>query len=155
MQTVASGMDKQWDPAAQHRELYLVTCDGIWKRIMWEKNVNIYIHTYIYTQTLKYTYDWIALLYSRNLRRWWQIYILTVVVVTWLTCMCQNLHNCSIKGFLYYVNYTLIKIYTYIYSKNSLKTILYLIIFKWFNIYLFIIFRFPIIFLFLFFFRFL
>ena len=30
MQTVAFGVDKQWDPAIQHRKLYLVTCDGIW-----------------------------------------------------------------------------------------------------------------------------
>ena len=28
MQTFASGVDKQWDPAVQHRELYLVTCNG-------------------------------------------------------------------------------------------------------------------------------
>ena len=28
MQTIAFGMDKQWDPAVWHRELCLVTCDG-------------------------------------------------------------------------------------------------------------------------------
>ena len=27
MQTIAFGVDKQWDPAVQHRELYLITCD--------------------------------------------------------------------------------------------------------------------------------
>ena len=37
MQTIAFGMDKQWDPAVWHRELYLVTCDGTWWRIIWEK----------------------------------------------------------------------------------------------------------------------
>ena len=37
MQTTAFGVDKQWDPAVEHRELYLVTCDGAWWRIMWEK----------------------------------------------------------------------------------------------------------------------
>ena len=28
MQTIVFGLDKQWDPAVQHRELYLVTCDA-------------------------------------------------------------------------------------------------------------------------------
>ena len=28
MQTIAFGMGKQWDPAVQHWELRLVTCDG-------------------------------------------------------------------------------------------------------------------------------
>ena len=28
MQTFAFGVDQQWDPAVQHRELYLVTYDG-------------------------------------------------------------------------------------------------------------------------------
>ena len=42
MQTIASGVDKQWDPAVQHWELYLVTCDGTWWTIMWETE-NIYV----------------------------------------------------------------------------------------------------------------
>ena len=29
------GVDKPWDPAVQHRELYLVICDGTWCRTMW------------------------------------------------------------------------------------------------------------------------
>ena len=37
MQTIAFGVDKQWNPALQHWELFLVTCDGAWYRIMWEK----------------------------------------------------------------------------------------------------------------------
>ena len=37
MQTIAFGVDKQWDPAEEHRELYLVTCDAISWRAMWEK----------------------------------------------------------------------------------------------------------------------
>ena len=37
MQTIAFGVDKQWDAAVWHRELYLVSSDGIWWRIMWEK----------------------------------------------------------------------------------------------------------------------
>ena len=37
MQTIAFGVDKQWDPAVLHRELYLITCDGTWWMIMWEK----------------------------------------------------------------------------------------------------------------------
>ena len=40
MQTMEFGVGKQWDPAIQHSELYLVTCDGKWWRIiMWEKNI--------------------------------------------------------------------------------------------------------------------
>ena len=39
MQTIAFGVDKQWDPAIKLRELYLVTCDGTWWRIMWEKKI--------------------------------------------------------------------------------------------------------------------
>ena len=31
------GVDKQWGPAVQHRELYPITCDGTWWKIMWEK----------------------------------------------------------------------------------------------------------------------
>ena len=30
MQTIALGMDKQWDPAVKHWELYLITDDGSW-----------------------------------------------------------------------------------------------------------------------------
>ena len=37
MQTIAFGMDEHWDPAVQRWELYLVTCDGTWWRIMGEK----------------------------------------------------------------------------------------------------------------------
>ena len=29
-ETIAFGMDKQWDPAVYHRELYLVTYDEAW-----------------------------------------------------------------------------------------------------------------------------
>ena len=41
MHTIAFGMDKQWDPAVQHRELYMVTYDGGYHG---EKNVYIYIY---------------------------------------------------------------------------------------------------------------
>ena len=52
MQTIAFGVDKQWDPAVQHWQLYVVTCDGAWWRIMWEKEcVCIYTYIYIYTYT--------------------------------------------------------------------------------------------------------
>ena len=37
MQITVFGMDKQRDPALQPWELYLVTCDGAWWRLMWEK----------------------------------------------------------------------------------------------------------------------
>ena len=43
----ALGVDKQWDPAVQHRELYLVTCDGTWWRIIWEKRIYIYIYDWV------------------------------------------------------------------------------------------------------------
>ena len=43
-QTIAFGVDKQWDCAVQHSELYLVTCAGTWWRIMWEKE---YIYMYM------------------------------------------------------------------------------------------------------------
>ena len=39
MQTIAFGVGKQWDPALKHRELCLVTYDGIWWSIMWEKRI--------------------------------------------------------------------------------------------------------------------
>ena len=51
MQTIAFGVDKQWDFAVEHRELYPVTCDGTWWRIMWEK---------------EYIYDWVPLLHNGN-----------------------------------------------------------------------------------------
>ena len=35
-------MDKQWGPAVEHRELYAITHDGAWRRIMWEDCV-IYV----------------------------------------------------------------------------------------------------------------
>ena len=47
MQTIAFGVDKQWDPAVQPRELYLVTY-GTWWRIMWEKNVCVYVCVCVY-----------------------------------------------------------------------------------------------------------
>ena len=37
MQTIAFGMGKQWDPDVKHWEIYLVTYDGAWWGIMWEK----------------------------------------------------------------------------------------------------------------------
>ena len=42
--TIAFGMNKQWDPAVEHWELYLVIYDGSWWKIMWEKE---YIYVYI------------------------------------------------------------------------------------------------------------
>ena len=41
------------DPAAEHRELYPVPCDGTGRR-------NVRKRMYVYT------YDWVTLLYSRN-----------------------------------------------------------------------------------------
>ena len=52
MQTIAFGVDKQWDFAVEHRELYPVTCDGTWWRIMWEKEYKymcVYTHTHTNT----------------------------------------------------------------------------------------------------------
>ena len=43
MQTIALGVGKQWDHAVKHKELYLVTCNGTWWRIIWEKG---YIYIY-------------------------------------------------------------------------------------------------------------
>ena len=37
MQTIAFGMDKQWDPAVYHWKLYLVTYDRAWWKIIWIK----------------------------------------------------------------------------------------------------------------------
>ena len=37
MPTIAFGMAKQWDPDEQPWELYLITFDGAWWRIMTEK----------------------------------------------------------------------------------------------------------------------
>ena len=59
MQTNAFGSGKQWEPAVEHRELYLVTCDGTLWRIMWEKNMYVYVHMCVVC-------GWIILLYSRN-----------------------------------------------------------------------------------------
>ena len=41
MQTIAFGVDKQWDSAVKHKELYLVICDGIWLRIMWKECIYV------------------------------------------------------------------------------------------------------------------
>ena len=46
MHTIAFGVDKQWDLAVYYRELYLVTHDGTWWKIMWEKE-----HTHTHTHT--------------------------------------------------------------------------------------------------------
>ena len=43
MQTVAFGVDKQWNPAVEHRELYPVICDRTWWIIMWEEVCNIWL----------------------------------------------------------------------------------------------------------------
>ena len=65
MQTIAFGVDKQWDPAVEQRELYPVTCDGTWWKIMWEKEyVCVYVCIYIYIYI--YDWDWVTLLHSRN-----------------------------------------------------------------------------------------
>ena len=39
MHTFAFGVDKQWDPAVWHRELYPVDCDA---KLMWGKK-NMYV----------------------------------------------------------------------------------------------------------------
>ena len=46
MPTTAFGMDKKWDPAVEHWELYVVTCDGAWWRIMWKKE-GIYVRVWL------------------------------------------------------------------------------------------------------------
>ena len=56
MQTIAFGVDKQWDPAVEHRELYLATCDGTWWRIIWEKEYIYYVYVYIYMYICIYMY---------------------------------------------------------------------------------------------------
>ena len=63
MQTITPGMDKQWDPSVWHRELYLVTCNGTWQKIMWEKEyiyicvyIFIYVYIYIYVYIFIYMY---------------------------------------------------------------------------------------------------
>ena len=40
-------MDRQWDPAVWPKDLYLITCDGTWWRLMWKK-MHVYIYVYIY-----------------------------------------------------------------------------------------------------------
>ena len=50
MQTITLRMDKQWDPTTWHSELYPVSWDRPWWKIIWG-SLYIYIHTYIYTHT--------------------------------------------------------------------------------------------------------
>ena len=45
MQTVALGVDKQWDNAVYHREIYIVTCDRTSLKMIWEKE---YIYIYMW-----------------------------------------------------------------------------------------------------------
>ena len=48
-----SGVDKHWDPAVQHKELYLVTYDGTWWRIMWEqKCIHVWLGHFAVQQKL-------------------------------------------------------------------------------------------------------
>ena len=37
MPTIPFGLNKQWGPSVQHRELYPITCDGTWWKIIWGK----------------------------------------------------------------------------------------------------------------------
>ena len=43
VQTITFRVDKQWDPAAQHRKLYPITCDRTRWKITREKSVHIYV----------------------------------------------------------------------------------------------------------------
>ena len=62
MQTIAFGMDKWWDPAVLHWELYLVTCDrALWKRVY----IYIFIYIYIYMRNVRkriyiFKYVWLG-----------------------------------------------------------------------------------------------
>ena len=49
-------MDRQWGPTLQHRELYPVSWDGSWWKIVWEKNMCVYIYIYMYV----YRYAWLG-----------------------------------------------------------------------------------------------
>ena len=54
MQTLVFGMNKQWDPAVEHWELYLVIYDGSWWKIMWEKE---YIYVWLGHFAVQYKTD--------------------------------------------------------------------------------------------------
>ena len=56
MQTITFRMDKQWSPSVQHRQLYPITCDRTWWKIISEKRK--YIRVCVW--------DWVTFLYSRN-----------------------------------------------------------------------------------------
>ena len=63
-------MDKQWGPSLQHRELYPVSWDRTWWKIVQEKECvyvciytalsHIYVHTLIYIHTHIYIYEWLG-----------------------------------------------------------------------------------------------
>ena len=46
MQNIAFKVGKQWDPAVEPRELYLVICDGTWS--CEKKKIHTHTHTHIY-----------------------------------------------------------------------------------------------------------
>ena len=53
MQTITFRMDKQWYPAIQHRELYTISWDRTWRKVIWEKEC-------------MHMYDWVTRLHSIN-----------------------------------------------------------------------------------------
>ena len=53
MQTIIFSMDDKWDPSVQHWELYPISWDRTWRKIVGEKEC-------------VFMYDWVTALYSRN-----------------------------------------------------------------------------------------
>ena len=51
---VISGMGGQWEPAVQHRELYIGVCNNLYGKRIWKKKGYVYM------------YNWITSLHSRN-----------------------------------------------------------------------------------------
>ena len=51
MQNITLRINKQWGPAVQHRELYPISCDRTWGKIVWEKEYFIHTHTHTHTHT--------------------------------------------------------------------------------------------------------
>ena len=43
MKTLAFGVDGQWDSCIAYGAISLITCDGTWWKIMWEKNACMYM----------------------------------------------------------------------------------------------------------------
>ena len=51
-------MDKQWSPTVQQRELYLISWDRTWWKIVWKNNTHTHTHTHTYLGHYVYSRNW-------------------------------------------------------------------------------------------------